>query len=66
VVFDLTQLDANPRHDLAANLLYSMSARDVRDVFVDGVARVRGGRLTDGDAAAIAARHDAVAAKARG
>ncbi|MBV8168916.1 MAG: amidohydrolase family protein, partial [Alphaproteobacteria bacterium] len=66
VVFDLTQLDANPRHDLAANLLYSMSARDVRDVFVDGVARVRGGRLVDGDAAAIAAAHQAVAAKARG
>ncbi len=45
VVFDLTHLEANPRHDLAANLLYAMSARCVRDVMVDGRFLVRGCRL---------------------
>jgi len=66
LVLDLTRLAANPRHDLAANLLYAMSPRCVRDVLVDGALLVRDGRLTSGDEAALAARHDAVAAKARG
>jgi 5-methylthioadenosine/S-adenosylhomocysteine deaminase len=46
VVFDLKPFEANPRHDLAANLLYSMSPRCVRDVMVDGRMLVRNGRLT--------------------
>jgi 5-methylthioadenosine/S-adenosylhomocysteine deaminase len=52
VVFDLTHLEANPRKDLAANLLYSMSARCVRDVLVDGRMLVRNGKL-DADLAAL-------------
>jgi 5-methylthioadenosine/S-adenosylhomocysteine deaminase len=65
VVLDLTRLAANPRHDLAANVLYAMSPRAVRDVLVDGVVRVRAGKLAGDDEAALAAAHDAVAAKAR-
>jgi len=49
VVFDLDPLEANPRHDLAANLLYSMSPRCVRDVLVDGRLLVSGARLVAGD-----------------
>jgi 5-methylthioadenosine/S-adenosylhomocysteine deaminase len=49
VVFDLSLPEANPRHDLAANLLYSMSARAVRDVFVDGAPLVRGGKPVRAD-----------------
>ncbi len=49
-VLDLATLEANPRHDLAANLLYSMSARSVRDVMVAGEFLVRDGRLTRFDA----------------
>jgi 5-methylthioadenosine/S-adenosylhomocysteine deaminase len=66
VVYDLRRLEANPRHDLAANLLYSMSARCVRDVLVDGTVLVRDGKLTRADEAELAARHDALAAKLRG
>src|SRR5262249_3527895 len=46
VVFDLGRLDATPAHDLASNLIYSMGARTVRDVCVDGEWLVRGGELT--------------------
>ncbi len=49
VVFDLTALEANPRHDLAANLLYSMNPRSIRDVFVDGARVVEDGRLVSLD-----------------
>ena len=45
VVLDLGPFEANPRHDVAANLLYSMSPRCVRDVMVDGRMLVEGGRL---------------------
>jgi 5-methylthioadenosine/S-adenosylhomocysteine deaminase len=62
VVLDLTQLEANPRHDLAANLLYSMTTRSVRDVLVDGALLVRDFRLTRADAGAIARLHNATAA----
>jgi 5-methylthioadenosine/S-adenosylhomocysteine deaminase len=55
VVLGLQQLAANPRHDLAANLLYAMDARSVRDVLVDGEILVRGGRLTHFDEAELAA-----------
>ena len=44
MVLDLEPLEANPRHNLAANLLYSMSARCVRDVLVDGVMLVAAGK----------------------
>jgi len=56
VVFDLTRLQANPRHDLAANLLYSMGTGCVRDVLVDGEVLVRNGRLTRADEAELARR----------
>lgn len=49
VVLDLGHFEANPRHDLAANLLYSMSARCVRDVMVDGRLLVEGGKLLADD-----------------
>ncbi len=51
VVLDLAAPGANPRHDLAANLLYSMDARAVRDVLVDGEILVRNRRLTRFDEA---------------
>ncbi|HEV2551076.1 MAG TPA: amidohydrolase family protein [Stellaceae bacterium] len=65
VVFDLRQLEANPRHDLAANLVYSMSTRAVRDVMVDGDLLVRDFRLTWADAEVVARSHERVAAKLR-
>jgi 5-methylthioadenosine/S-adenosylhomocysteine deaminase len=65
VVFDLSQLEANPRHDLAANLIYSMTTRAVRDVMVDGDFLVRNFRLTNADAAELAKLHEQVAAKLR-
>ena len=49
VVLDLELPEANPRHDLAANLLYSMTPRCVRDVMVDGRLLVRAGKLVSGD-----------------
>ena len=52
-IFDLGALEANPRHDLAANLLYSMSARSVRDVMVAGEFLVRDGRLARFDASEL-------------
>lgn len=48
VVFDLSEPEANPRYNLRANLLYSMSTRCVRDVMVDGRLLVRN-RLLDHD-----------------
>jgi 5-methylthioadenosine/S-adenosylhomocysteine deaminase len=57
VVFDTGRLEANPRHDLAANLLYSMSVRCVRDVLVDGTLLVRDFRLTREDERALARSH---------
>jgi 5-methylthioadenosine/S-adenosylhomocysteine deaminase len=65
VVLDLTRLEANPRHNLAANVLYAMSPRSVRDVLVDGAMLVRAGRLTRDDEAGRAALHEAIAAKMR-
>jgi 5-methylthioadenosine/S-adenosylhomocysteine deaminase len=56
VVLDLGHLSANPRHDLAANLLYSMGAGCVRDVLVDGVLLVCRGRLTKADEGELARR----------
>jgi 5-methylthioadenosine/S-adenosylhomocysteine deaminase len=53
-VLDLSTLEANPRHDLAANVVYSMSPRSVRDVMVDGTILVRAGKLTCGDEAVFA------------
>jgi 5-methylthioadenosine/S-adenosylhomocysteine deaminase len=57
VVLDLARLEANPRHDLAANVLYSMSVRSVRHVLVDGKILVRNGRLTQMDEEELAAKH---------
>lgn len=54
VVFDLGLPEANPRHDLRANLLYSMSVRSVRDVMVDGRLLVRNHEL-EADLAALKA-----------
>jgi len=65
VVFDLKGLEANPRHDLAANLIYSMNTRAVRDVMVDGDLLVRNFRLTEGDTEAMARSHERAAAKLR-
>jgi 5-methylthioadenosine/S-adenosylhomocysteine deaminase len=53
VVLDLTRVEANPTHNLAANVLYSMGARCVRDVIVDGVVLVRDGKPTRVDIAAL-------------
>ena len=53
VVLDLDLPEANPQHDLAANLLYSMTPRCVRDVMVDGRLLVRGGKLTGDDLGAL-------------
>ncbi len=52
-VIDLSRPSANPRHSLAANLLYSIDSSAVRDVFVDGVALVRDRRLVRQDEAAL-------------
>jgi 5-methylthioadenosine/S-adenosylhomocysteine deaminase len=65
VVLDLTRLEANPRHDLAANLLYSMTTRSVRDVVVDGELLVRDFHLTRAESRSIARKHEALAAKLR-
>jgi len=48
-VFDLRRLETAPAHDLASNLIYSISPRSVRDVLVDGELLVRGGRLVRED-----------------
>ncbi|MBV8190179.1 MAG: amidohydrolase family protein [Alphaproteobacteria bacterium] len=57
VVFDGTRLECTPAHDPASNLVYSMSPRSVRDVFVDGELLVRNGKLTRDDEAALARSH---------
>jgi 5-methylthioadenosine/S-adenosylhomocysteine deaminase len=41
IVIDLGRLAANPRHDLRANLLYSVGTGAIRDVLVDGEVLVR-------------------------
>ncbi len=53
VVLALELPEANPRHDLAANLLYSMTPRCVRDVLIDGRLLVRQGKLVSGDLARL-------------
>ncbi len=53
-VIDLNRLSANPRHDLAANLLYAIDVSAMRDVLVDGAILVRNRRLTQLDEAALA------------
>lgn len=45
VVLDLNRLEANPQRNLAANVLYSMNPRCVRDVYVDGEALVLNAKL---------------------
>ena len=57
VVFDANRLEATPAHDPAANLIYSLGPRSVRDVLVDGALLVREGKLTRDDEAALARRH---------
>jgi 5-methylthioadenosine/S-adenosylhomocysteine deaminase len=57
VVFDTTRLEANPAHDPASNLVYSIGPRSVRDVFVDGDLLVRNGRLERDDEIALARSH---------
>ena len=53
VVLDLTRLEASPAHNLAANVVYSMGVRCVRDVIVDGAVLVRNGQATRADIAAL-------------
>ncbi|SJZ69004.1 5-methylthioadenosine/S-adenosylhomocysteine deaminase [Enhydrobacter aerosaccus] len=53
-IFDLARLEANPAHDLASNLIYSISPRSVRDVMVDGELLVRNGKLVRDDEAILA------------
>lgn len=50
-VIDLTRLAANPRHDLAANILYAAGTAAIRDVLVDGEILVRNRSLTKADEA---------------
>jgi 5-methylthioadenosine/S-adenosylhomocysteine deaminase len=57
VVFDGNRLETTPLHDPAANLLYSMGPRSVRDVLVDGEILVRDGKLTRDDEVALARQH---------
>jgi 5-methylthioadenosine/S-adenosylhomocysteine deaminase len=45
VVLDLAQREMRPLHDAVSNIVYSASPRSVRDVIVDGVVRMRQGRL---------------------
>lgn len=49
IVFDLSRLEANPRSNLAANVLYSMSPRSVRDVYVEGEVLVKNAKLVRED-----------------
>jgi 5-methylthioadenosine/S-adenosylhomocysteine deaminase len=53
VAFDLTALEANPRYDIAANLLYSMNPRSICDVFVDGTRVVDSGNVVSIDLDAL-------------
>src|SRR5258708_1359856 len=57
VVFDANRLETTPAHHPAANLIYSMGPRSVRDVLVDGQILVRERKLTRDDEAALARRH---------
>jgi 5-methylthioadenosine/S-adenosylhomocysteine deaminase len=57
VVFDANKLETMPAHDPAANLIYSMGPRSVRDVLVDGAILVRDGKLVRDDEATLARRH---------
>jgi 5-methylthioadenosine/S-adenosylhomocysteine deaminase len=57
VVFDANRLETTPAHNPAANLIYSMGPRSVRDVLVDGAILVRGGKLVRDDEATLARRH---------
>jgi 5-methylthioadenosine/S-adenosylhomocysteine deaminase len=59
-IFDLTRLETTPAHDLASNLIYSISPRAVRDVMVDGQLLVRSGKLVRDDEAALARKHRAL------
>jgi len=56
-VFDLRRLETVPAHDLASNLIYSMSPRSVRDVLVDGELLVRDGRLVREDEATLSQKN---------
>jgi 5-methylthioadenosine/S-adenosylhomocysteine deaminase len=53
IVLDLTRPEASPAHDIAANVLYSMGVRCVRDVIVDGAVLVRNGEAARVDVAAL-------------
>lgn len=57
VVFDGQRLEGTPVHDPAANLIYALSPRSVRDVLVDGEPLVRAGRLARDDEAELARQH---------
>ncbi|MBK8012835.1 MAG: 5'-deoxyadenosine deaminase [Deltaproteobacteria bacterium] len=62
VVISPDQLHATPSQDVYSLLVYALRGHDVRDVFVDGVARLRGGILVDVDVGAVLeAAHDAAA-----
>src|SRR4030095_17161285 len=63
VVFDGNKLEATPAHDPAANLIYSLNPRAVRDVLVDGVLLVRNGKLTWDDGVARARQQRARGAR---
>ena len=55
VVLDPRRAASTPMGDPAAAIVYSMGAENVEHVFVDGIARVRDGRLVVADEAAIVA-----------
>lgn len=48
IVIDLMNLRTQPVHDVTANLVYSATGAQVRDVFVDGVLLVRNGGVVSG------------------
>ncbi len=53
VVVDARSLHAAPWHDPYAMLVYALGGSDVRDVFIDGIVRVRGGAVLGVDTAKL-------------
>lgn len=63
VLFDGSKLCMTPAHDAVSNVIYAASPRAVRDVMVDGVWRVRRGKLVDADEATLARAHNRTVAQ---
>ncbi|MEX2356140.1 MAG: chlorohydrolase family protein [Thermaerobacterales bacterium] len=65
VVVDLDNAAVGPQHDPIRSLVYFASLADVRDVFIDGRARVAGGKVTFLDEAEVIRRAQPVADQMR-